>query len=367
VFDSDPSPEGGRPVVLRVRELARAYEDFRLGPVSFDLASRETLVILGPNGSGKSTLLRLLAGLEAADRGSLELRGRDISALPAHQRGVGMVFQDLALFPQRTVWENVTYGLALRRVGREELERRGEELLQEFRLRAFSERYPNQLSGGERQRVALARALAPSPAILLFDEPLSAADPRIARELQSDLREFLRRSSIPAIYVTHDLDEGFFLADRLALLDGGKWVQEGPAQQVYEHPRNPFAARFLGYHVLESPGGGGRLLAVPPEELKVVEARTPGALPGTVLGRKGGPRARLLVRLDRSQAEPSEHLSKVLEIPEGRVEPGSFQASGKEGQRVGVLVGAGISVGPSDPPDEFKKGEGSGSSLSSSP
>lgn len=287
-------PEG----YLEVRGLCAAYAGFRLGPIDLTLGQNETLAVLGPNGSGKSTFLRLLAGLEPAETGRVRLAGREITHLPPHRRGIGMVFQDLALFPSKTVWENLTYGLVVQRWSRPEAERRGEELLQQFHLSSLADRLPSQVSGGERQRVALARALAPRPSLLLLDEPLSSADPRLARELQGEIKGYLQAAETPAIYVTHDFDEGFFLARRIALLHEGRWVQEGPASEVFDRPTDPFVAWFLGYNVLSAAPPQGGSLAVLPEDVRRCDPGDDGALEGTVDSLGGsGSHVRMFVRL----------------------------------------------------------------------
>lgn len=348
--------EPARPY-LRVQGLLRTYEDFTLGPLSFDLGREETLAILGPNGSGKSTLLRLIAGLESCQAGRIELRGEEISQLPPHRRSVGMVFQDLALFPQRTVWENITYGLVVRHLPKAEVERRGEELLGQFRLMPLEERLPHELSGGERQRVALARALAPRPALLLFDEPLSAADPQVARSLQAEIRGFLRGAGIPAVYVTHDQEEGFFMADRVGLLDGGAWRQEGPSQEVYEHPRTPFVARFLGYNVLPaSEAPGAPVVAVPPSRVEIVAVDTPGALRGVLTTIGGGPRPRAYVEVGGGPGSSGwEPVPVEVLLPSGPTSSHSLRASWTPGQAVGLLLHDPVRLEPASASEEGER------------
>ncbi|MDE1822437.1 MAG: ABC transporter ATP-binding protein [Euryarchaeota archaeon] len=319
--DDNPTTDPtSRAASLQVRGLERGYPDFHLGPVDFHLARGETLVVLGPNGSGKTTLLRVLAGLEEMDRGRVLLDGQDITRLPAHRRGIGMVFQDLALFPERTVWDNLTYGLFVQHWPRVEAESRGEELLRTFRLSSLADRRPGELSGGERQRVALGRALAPRPRALLLDEPLSSADPRVARELRAEIKDFLLRADIPAVYVTHDFDEGFFLGHRVAILHEGRWEQEGPAPGVFDQPRTAFAAWFLGYNVVPGPSGREESLAVLPEDIRFTPPGEEGSSDAVVESRgEAGVRRRYFVRLRPAQGEGA--LLEVLASREGSPDP----------------------------------------------
>ena len=272
---SDPADDA----LLRVRGLRYDSEGFRLGPVEFRLRQGETLVVFGPNGAGKSTLLRLLAGLEAAAGGEIWLDGREITRVPSHRRGVGVVFQDLALFPQLPVWENLAYGPRAHRWPETEVAARVEELLQEFRLSALADRAPGRLSGGEQQRVALARALAPRPRLLLFDEPLSSADPDLRPTLQREIRSRVVADGLAAVYVTHDLDEGSALASRMAFLKEGRWVLEGDAETLQASPRSRFVAEFLGFNVRRHDRGW---VGTAPSRTSIVARGTPGSVAGIV-------------------------------------------------------------------------------------
>lgn len=233
--------------MLEVREIYKQYEGKPLlQGVSFTLSEGETLALLGPSGSGKSTLLRIIAGLEESESGQILWNGEDLSGIPAHRREFGLMFQDYALFPHLNVFENVAFGLRMAGLPREEIHRRTAEALSLVNMEAFSRRRVTDLSGGEQQRVALARALAPRPRLLMLDEPLGALDRTLREELLEDLRHLLHTTRIPAIYVTHDQEEAFVLADRLILLHEGKIEQEGTPQDVYSQPVSLWAARFLG-------------------------------------------------------------------------------------------------------------------------
>lgn len=224
-------------MTLELSRLERQYEEFSLGPMSRTLDSGVTAV-LGPSGSGKSTLLSLIAGFESPDGGRIHIDGRRIDDRPPEDRNVGMVFQNYALFPHLTVRENLSFGLAPS----------GdiESTAQLLEIEPVLDRDPNTLSGGEAQRVALARALVSEPEVLLLDEPLSSLDAPIRRRLRLELRDVLAALDIPVVYVTHDQSEAAVVGDRLALLDDGELVREGPTEAVFDRPKSAFVAEFLG-------------------------------------------------------------------------------------------------------------------------
>ena len=205
----------------------------------------EFFTMLGPSGSGKSTVLRMIAGLEYPDSGSIVIDGRDMTSVPPWDRHLGMVFQQYAIFPHLDVAGNVGYGLRRENLGREEAQARVSELLTLVGLGGYEGRNVNQLSGGEQQRVAIARALAPRPAILLLDEPLSALDEKIRREMQDELRSIQQRTGTTFIYVTHDQEEALTMSDRVAVLNQGRYVQCDAPDQIFHAPRTPFVARFF--------------------------------------------------------------------------------------------------------------------------
>jgi len=202
--------------------------------------------LLGPSGSGKSTILRIIAGLERADAGYVELFGEDATDRPVQSRGVGFVFQHYALFRHMTVRQNIAFGLEIRRLPRGQVRARADELLELVQLQGLADRYPTQLSGGQRQRVALARALAPRPKVLLLDEPFGALDARVRDELRSWLRRLHDEVHVTSLFVTHDQQEAFEVADQVVVFNKGKVEQMGPPQRLYEHPATPFVTEFLG-------------------------------------------------------------------------------------------------------------------------
>ena len=233
--------------MLEVRHIFKTYEGKPLlNDISFSVDTGETICLLGASGSGKSTLLRIIAGLEGADSGSVSFDGQDLTSIPAHRRDFGLVFQDYALFPHLNVRENVAFGLKMRRLPENEIVERVVNSLKMVNLGGFEERQVTDLSGGEQQRVALARALATRPRLLMFDEPLGALDRSLRESLLGELRSILHRTKIPAIYVTHDQEEAFAIADRVLILHGGEIVRKGTPAEVWADPQFAFVARFLG-------------------------------------------------------------------------------------------------------------------------
>jgi sulfate/thiosulfate transport system ATP-binding protein len=217
-----------------------------LEDVSLSIASGSLTALLGPSGSGKSTLLRVIAGLEKPDSGQVLIEDVDVTNQPARQRGIGFVFQHYAAFKHMTVWDNVAFGLKIRRRKRSEIRERVAELLQLVQLEPFAKRYPAQLSGGQRQRMALARALAVDPRVLLLDEPFGALDARVRKELRAWLRRLHDQTHVTTIIVTHDQEEAMEVADQIALLHEGRIEQVGSPRDLYEQPANEFVMGFVG-------------------------------------------------------------------------------------------------------------------------
>jgi sulfate transport system ATP-binding protein len=236
---------------IELTDIAYRYADaVALDGIDLSIESGELLALLGPSGCGKTTLLRVIAGLEFPDRGHVRFEGRDVTALDARKRHVGFVFQHYALFNHLSVFENVAFGLRVRRwwkrPRRAELERRVGELLDLVQLGELANRHPAQLSGGQRQRVALARALAVEPGILLLDEPFGALDARVRNDLRRWLRGLHDRIHVTSVFVTHDQEEAFELADRIAVMNRGRIEQIADARTLYTKPASPFVCRFLG-------------------------------------------------------------------------------------------------------------------------
>lgn len=232
---------------LEIESIRKSFDDFvALNNVDLSVDEHEFVCLLGPSGCGKTTLLRIIAGLLPADSGRLVLGGRDLSGVPARDRGFGIVFQSYSLFPNMTVADNVGYGLRIRREPAARIRQRADELLALVKLTALAERYPWQLSGGQQQRVALARALAVDPGLLLLDEPLSALDARVRMEMRDEIHDMQRRLDIPTIMVTHDQEEALVLADKIVCMNEGEIEQVGTPRELYLQPSTRFVADFVG-------------------------------------------------------------------------------------------------------------------------
>jgi sulfate/thiosulfate transport system ATP-binding protein len=245
--DSAGEERGLNDVAIVVRNLSKRFGGFQaVDDVSFEVSSGQLVALLGPSGSGKSTILRIIAGLEPADHGTVELTGEDATHLPAQRRGVGFVFQHYALFRHMNVRQNIAFGLEVLKLPRPEIRARVDELLDLVQLSGYAGRFPSQLSGGQRQRVALARALAPRPKVLLLDEPFGALDSRVRDELRTWLRKLHDEVHVTSLFVTHDQQEAFEVSDQIVVLNKGKVEQMGPPQVLYEHPASPFVTAFLG-------------------------------------------------------------------------------------------------------------------------
>jgi spermidine/putrescine ABC transporter ATP-binding subunit len=232
-------------------ELRRVVKEYAAGvaavrEVNLDIYEGEFLTLLGPSGSGKTTTLMLIAGFEELTAGSIRVRGRSVGELPPEKRDVGMVFQNYALFPHMTVFDNVAFPLRMRRTPRDEIARRVQETLATVRLQGFERRLPRQLSGGQQQRVALARALVFRPSLLLMDEPLAALDRKLREQMQAELKAIQRELGVTTLYVTHDQQEALTLSDRIGVMNRGALVQVGAPVDVYDRPVDRFTAEFLG-------------------------------------------------------------------------------------------------------------------------
>lgn len=237
--------------MLTLKKIHKTYEGKPLlKGISLAVDEGETVSLLGPSGSGKSTLLRIIAGLEEAESGDVSWQGQSLADVAPHERNFGLIFQDYALFPHLNVFQNVAFGLKMQKLPKDEIQQRVTESLEQVALAGFDSRRVTELSGGEQQRVALARALAPRPRLLMFDEPLGALDRRLRERLIVEIREILRESGVPAIYVTHDHGEAFALAHRVLLLNEGEIVQRGSPDEIRAHPASTWVAEFLGVQKL---------------------------------------------------------------------------------------------------------------------
>ena len=249
-----------------------------VGPVSLTLNSGEMLSLLGPSGCGKTTVLRMLAGFVRPSAGRIRLRGVDVTNAPPHRRGVALVFQNFALFPHLSVFDNIAFGLRRRGTGRAEIARRVGRLVAQMRLEGLERRKPEALSGGQQQRVAIGRALAIEPAIVLLDEPFSSLDAKLRESTRFELRSLQQEIGFTAILVTHDQTEALSISDRIAIMRAGRLEQVGTPLDVYRRPATPFVAGFVG-RANTVPGG-----IVRPEAIRIVVPDAPGAVPGKVRG-----------------------------------------------------------------------------------
>jgi spermidine/putrescine ABC transporter ATP-binding subunit len=274
-------------VRIAIRELTKRFGSLVVvDRASFDIGEGELFTLLGPSGCGKTTLLRLIAGFNAPDAGEVLFDGRGVNEVPPHERGIGMVFQNYALWPHMTVEQNVSYGLKLRRTPAAEVRSRVEAVLGKVQLAGLGGRYPGQLSGGQQQRVALARALVLNPKILLLDEPLSNLDAKVRVQVRAEIRKLQKELGITTVYVTHDQEEALTLSDRIAVFNQGRVFQVGTPRELYQRPQNRFVADFIGVNnlldgrVAALDGAGrariataaGELLAMPAGKLAAGDA-----------------------------------------------------------------------------------------------
>ncbi|PKO29985.1 MAG: spermidine/putrescine ABC transporter ATP-binding protein [Betaproteobacteria bacterium HGW-Betaproteobacteria-9] len=334
---------------LRIHGVSKRYGHFTaLEPTDLTVAAGEFVTLLGPSGSGKTTLLSLIAGLAEPDSGRILLDGVDVSGLPAHRRGLGMVFQNYALFPHMTVAENVAFGLQTRRLAAAEVQDKVQRALTMVRLEALAHRVPKELSGGQQQRVALARALAYQPAIVLMDEPLGALDRNLREEMKFEIARLHRELGTSVVYVTHDQEEALVLSDRICLMNRARVEQIDPPETLYFRPQTRFAAEFLGESNLldctvsrtpnqplaqitvtslglnlqhDAPAANGpALLMLRPESIEIETPLHPA--PADALRLQGvlmeriflGPMTRLLVRIGSSELKILKRTTSMHEL-----------------------------------------------------
>jgi len=265
-------------MAIQVRGVSKRFGDaVALADVDLDVPSGSLTALLGPSGGGKSTLLRVVAGLEVPDSGQVFIDGEDVTGMAPRDRGIGFCFQHYAPFRHMNVWDNVAFGLKVRRRPKPEIKRRVSELLELVRLEGFQKRYPSQLSGGQRQRMALARALAVEPRLLLLDEPFGALDAQVRKELRAWLRRLHDEVHITTVLVTHDQEEAMDVADTLAVINHGRLEQVGSSADLYDNPVNDFVLTFVG--PATSIGGS----YVRPHDITVTRDAVPGSHPAKVV------------------------------------------------------------------------------------
>ncbi|HEX8368991.1 MAG TPA: ABC transporter ATP-binding protein [Pyrinomonadaceae bacterium] len=240
-------PNENKIIAVSVRDVSKSFgAAVVLEDINFDVDEGETVVLLGASGSGKTTILRVIAGLEKPDSGRIILHGKDVTEMPARERGVGVIFQSYALFPKMSVEQNIGYGLRLRRRPKSEIRETVNGLIELIGLEEHRRKHPSQLSGGQQQRVAIARALAYKPEVLLFDEPFGALDAQIRTRLRREIRALLKKINVPSIFITHDQEEALELGDRIAVLNAGRLEQIGTPYDVYNTPATEYVATFVG-------------------------------------------------------------------------------------------------------------------------
>jgi putative spermidine/putrescine transport system ATP-binding protein len=295
---------------IELRDVAKSFGPLRVVEgLNLDVAKGEFLSLLGPSGSGKTTILMMLAGFEAVTSGRIRLDGQLLNDLPPHRRGMGVVFQNYALFPHMSVAENVAFPLQMRGVARAEIRERVNLALARVHLEHLAERRPSQLSGGQQQRVALTRALVFEPKVILMDEPLGALDKQLREAMQLEIRELHRRLGLTIVFVTHDQSEALTMSDRIAIFDKGKIAQIGTAAEVYDRPQNRFVSQFIGEtNLIEGRvdgARGGQTVEIVAEGGRRIVAAAPASPTGQDVV--------LSVRPERVRLRPDPACENVLE------------------------------------------------------
>lgn len=233
-------------VLVRLENVSKSFgEKTIIRNLSLDIFAGEFLTLLGPSGCGKTTVLRMISGLESVSDGRVFIDGKDVTEIPAAKREVNTIFQDFALFPHLTVWENVDFGLKMKKIPKDDRVKRIKSALRLVKLSGFEERYPSQLSGGQKQRVAIARGIVMDHSLLLLDESLASLDLKLKREMQLELKKLQKHLDMTFVYVTHDQDEALTMSDRIAIMNAGKVVQLGTPEEIYKKPKNAFVESFI--------------------------------------------------------------------------------------------------------------------------
>jgi putative spermidine/putrescine transport system ATP-binding protein len=296
-------------------EIIGAYKKYGhnvvLNGINLEIKQGELLTLLGPSGCGKTTTLNLIAGFLQADQGEVYIKGKNVTNVPPHKRDLGMVFQTYSLFPHMTVYQNLEFGLKLRKIKAEEKDRRINSSLELVRLEGLEKRYPRELSGGQRQRVAIARALVVEPELLLLDEPLSNLDAKLRHELRLEIKRLQKEIGVTTIFVTHDQDEALALSDRVVVMNRGQIEQISTPTEIYKHPKNEFVFQFIG----KSNTLQGKIVEVPySEKIKILLEKgleiivDSSNLIGEDRSYKVGDQVKLCIRPEKLIMEPLHHM-----------------------------------------------------------
>ncbi len=329
--------------LLSIRALAKSFGKLRvLRDISLHVGEGEFLTVLGESGSGKTTLLRLIAGFEHADSGEIWMGGERLDSLPPYRRRVNTVFQSYALFPHLSVWNNVAYGLRVRKIANQEIDARVEQALTMVKMRALAQSKPSRISGGQQQRVALARALVNRPRLLLLDEPLSALDANLRRQMQLELKSLQREVGISFVFVTHDQEEAMVMSDRIALLRNGELEQVATPRDIYARPATTYTAQFIGHTNLlrcQVSGGiarcGKLAFAVTTEDGPAIFSLRPEHI--RVVGSSAGPSSPGAVRFCAAFRSQSFHgATELLQVEASDGLKLSVRISGQKSQPKGV-------------------------------
>ena len=253
---------------VEIKDISKTYSDFSLKNISLEVEKGKILTLMGESGSGKTSILRIISGLDTPNSGKVLISGKDVTKIRAGQRNVGLIFQDLALFPHMTAYDNIAYGLRSYRYKEGIIEQMVSNISETLRISSLLDKYPGNISGGEKQRVAMARSLVMNPDLLLMDEPISALDPGLRNDIMVEIKSISRKLDQTIIYVTHDVKEGLFLGDSIAFIMSGKVVRRGTPEELWNKPESENLARFLGFNIITI---NGEKIAVRPEEIEIVE------------------------------------------------------------------------------------------------
>ncbi|MPZ10736.1 MAG: polyamine ABC transporter ATP-binding protein [Kiloniellaceae bacterium] len=325
-----------RQPVVELREVVKRYGNFTaVQPIDLSVEAGAFVTLLGPSGCGKTTTLRMVAGLAAPTAGDILIKGARVNDVPIHKRNLGIVFQNYALFPHKSVFDNVAFGLKYRKVANPEIAKRVQRALDLVQLPQMAERLPNQLSGGQQQRIALARAIVVEPDVLLLDEPLSALDANLREEMRVELKKIQHQLGIATIFVTHDQSEALAMSDKIIVMNQGRIEQQGSPEEVYTRPRSEFVARFLGNSNLLD----GRVLGRADGLLRLAVGGLGDILaePDGVLEAGDGASLRLVVRAEKLRLAASPTPEADVTNLAGRIETVDYQG---QSARYFVTVGA---------------------------